>query len=94
MAFNEKSINGDDLSCLYNLNISDEEFVHVDVLDSVFPNDVDILFGCDFVQFFELLLLDPVVTGCNCNYDHHCHQDGSALHPSVLPAFGCHSQHK
>ena len=94
MAFNEQAVNGDDLACLYDLNISDEEVVDVDVLDGVFPDDIDVLFGGDFVEFFKLLFLDPVVSRCNCNYDHHCHQDGCALHPPVLPALGSHSQHE
>lgn len=94
VTFNKKTVNRYNLSCFYNLNISNKEFVDIDVFDCIFPNDVDIFFGCDFVQFFELLFLDPVVTGCNCNYDHHCHQDGCALHPSVFPALGCHSQYE
>lgn len=49
VALDEESINWDDFTGFNYLNISHQEFVNIDILDSIVSDDVDIFAGCDCI---------------------------------------------
>ena len=53
---------------------------------------MDVFGGGDGVEFLELLFLDVVVSGGDCDDDDDGDQNRGALHPSVGQTFGENSQ--
>ena len=94
VAFNDDTVYRYDFTGFNQLDITDNKVIDWDVDNLTFSNDVDEFSLCDFVELFELLFLDVVISRGDSNDDYNGNQYWGALHPAVFQALSGNTENK